>query len=235
MARPTVLFLLCSSLLFAVTCALELNGKISWNDVCPDYKQLGRARVVLDDGDLSGSVVKDGSFSISNVSVGTHVLSVLAHDHWFDQLRIDVIDKTTIEVRPYVVGTPLNPPSQVLLAYPITVEAKGKYNYFVPPESFNLMGMLGSPMMLIMILGGAMVLGLPYLMKNMDPEALAELKDQQAKMSQMQNAMTSGDFRGLSALMAAPEDNRQNQPATQSPSTGKAQGGKGRSNKHKKH
>ncbi|KAK7463762.1 hypothetical protein VKT23_007101 [Stygiomarasmius scandens] len=230
MARPTVLFLLYSSL-FVLTQAFELNGKISWNDVCPGYKQLGPARVILDTGEMSGSVMKDGSFSIPNVSAGTYVLSVLSHDHWFDQLRVDVQDETTAEVRTYVAGTPLNPPSSFLLPYPVALEAKGKYNYFVPPESFNLMGMLGSPMMLIMIFGGAMVLGLPYLMKNMDPESLAEFKEQQAKMSQMQNAMTSGDFKGLSALMAAPEDNRPAQPVSN-----KAQGsGKNRGNKSRKH
>ncbi|KAF5374905.1 hypothetical protein D9758_000486 [Tetrapyrgos nigripes] len=231
MARPSVLLLLYSSIFFALVHAADLKGRIAWNGPA----QLGPARVVLDTGKLSGGVLKDGSFLIPDVSNGTYILSVQAHDYWFDQLRIDVIDERTTEVRPYVIGTPFNPPSTVLLPYPVTLEAKGKYNYFVPPESFNIMGMLGNPMMLIMIFGGAMVLGLPYLMKNMDPESLAEFKEQQAKMSQMQTAMASGDFTGLSALMASPEDSRPNQPTAPS-TTGRAQGTGGkRGNKHRKH
>jgi hypothetical protein len=41
--------------------------------------------------------------------------------------------------------------------------AKGKLNYFVPPEAFNIVGMLSSPMMIMMLVGGGMMLALPYM------------------------------------------------------------------------
>ena len=41
--------------------------------------------------------------------------------------------------------------------------AKGKLNYFVPPEAFNIIGMLSSPMMIMMLFGGGMMLALPYM------------------------------------------------------------------------
>jgi hypothetical protein len=61
--------------------ALDFTGQIAWNDMCPgvcvpqpllcvslvsyrhpDALSLGRAKVVLDNGCLSGSIVADGSF-----------------------------------------------------------------------------------------------------------------------------------------------------------------------------
>ncbi|KAK7058801.1 hypothetical protein VNI00_001425 [Paramarasmius palmivorus] len=195
-----------ASLILAGT-ALDIQGRINWNSVCTDYKALGKARVILDNGKYGGGVTQDGAFSIPNVTAGTYILSVLAHDHAFEQLRIDVLDESSIEVRPYVPGTPLNPASTILLPYPITLSAKAKFNYFVPPESFNIMGMLGSPMMLMMLFAGGMVLAMPYLMKNLDPEALEDMKEQQAKMAKMQSAMASGDFKsGFSALMSGFEE-----------------------------
>lgn len=82
----------------------------------------------------------------------------------------------------------------------------------MPPDSFNMLGMLKSPMVLMMVFTGVMVLAMPYLMvcsglvapltainlppqKNMDPEALEDFKDQQAKVAKMQSAVTNGDFK----------------------------------------
>lgn len=79
---------------------------------------------------------------------------------------------TTVEARPYVPGTPLNPPSTVLLSYPVTLAAKEKANYFVPPESFNLTGMLANPMMLLMVFGGALMLAMPYIIVRFSPRYL---------------------------------------------------------------
>lgn len=117
------------------------------------------------------------------------------------QFRIDVLEESDPEVRPYIPATPLNPPSPVLLAYPIELIPKQALSYFVPPESFNLLGMLQSPMTLLMIFGGAMMLAMPYMMKNMDPESLEEFKEQQAKVSKMQSAVANGDLRSGRVLL----------------------------------
>lgn len=64
--------------------ALDLSGQVVWNDVCPgwhvrlivifhgftilydckDALSLGRAKVALDNGRLSGGVMADGSFTM---------------------------------------------------------------------------------------------------------------------------------------------------------------------------
>ncbi|KAJ3883068.1 hypothetical protein F5051DRAFT_487423, partial [Lentinula edodes] len=180
--------------------AVDIKGHISWNDVCRGYNQLGHSRVVLDNDKHSGGILKDGSFVIPNVPSGTYLLSVISHDYQFEQMRVDVKDSISfeepvVEVRPYVLGTPMSPASTILLPYPIKLSARQRFNYFVPRESFNIMGMLKSPMILMMVFAGALVLGMPYLMKNMDPESLAEFKREQAKMSHAQSALQSGDFK----------------------------------------
>ena len=79
------------------------------------------------------------------------------------QLRLDV-KNSTAEVRLYIPGTPLDPPSPVLLPYPIVLIPREKSVYFVPPETFNLVAMMSNPMMLLMVVGGGMMLAMPYLM-----------------------------------------------------------------------
>ncbi|KAI0321709.1 hypothetical protein OF83DRAFT_211424 [Amylostereum chailletii] len=202
--------------------ALALTGVVQWNELCPgvssslcirtfisfrlfiDYASLGRAKVVLDDGYLSGSVTKDGRFIIPDVPAGTYILSVVSHDHRFDQLRVDVVadSESKPEIRPYTPGTPLNPPSIVTLPYPIKLQARYRSMYFVPPQSFNLLGMFNNPMMLMMVFGGLMMFAMPYLTKNLDPEMLQEFQQNQAKVANLQSSIQSGDIRsGYSALL----------------------------------
>ena len=52
----------------------------------------------------------------------------------------------------------------MLLPYPIVLIPREKSVYFVPPETFNLVTMMSNPMMLLMVLGGGMMLAMPYLM-----------------------------------------------------------------------
>ncbi|KAJ7666410.1 hypothetical protein B0H17DRAFT_1089690 [Mycena rosella] len=195
----SVLFALVSLGLSAF--AVDVTGKLQWNEVCPGIASLGPAKVILDSGKYKGNVLRDGGFSIPDVPVGTYILSVVSHDYVFDQLRVDVLE-STFEIRPYSVGTPLNPASPILLPQ-ISLLPRVQHVYLVPVDSFNILGMLQNPMMLMMVFGGAMVFAMPYLMKNMDPETMKEFKESQAKVSGMQSAIASGDLKaGISALMA---------------------------------
>jgi hypothetical protein len=107
-----------------------------------------------------------------NVAPGTYMLSISAHDHTFDQVRVDIsaasdTAATLPEIRPYIPGTPLSPPSTVLLPYPVLLVARRKNDYFMPPPSFNALGMLQSPMVLMMIFGGVMMFAMPKLMVSL--------------------------------------------------------------------
>ena len=82
------------------------------------------------------------------------------------QLRVDVPPEpeSSPEVRPYAIGTPLNPPSSIKLPYPVKLVPRQRNSYFVPHQSFSIMLILQNPMMLIMVFGGVMMLAMPYMM-----------------------------------------------------------------------
>ncbi|KAH8102590.1 hypothetical protein BXZ70DRAFT_929163 [Cristinia sonorae] len=206
MRLPFSLLVLASSI--CSTVALDLKGRILWNDKCTSLEDLGQARVVLDDGRLHGGVTADGGFTIPAVPPGAYILSVVAHDHAFDTLRIDVLESDTLpEVRAYMPGTPLSPPSPKTLSYPITLQSKGKYDFYIPRQSFNILGMFQNPMMLMMGFTGIMVLAMPYIMKTMDSDTLQDFSKRQSRIAEVQNAFSSGDLKtGWSALMSGMEE-----------------------------
>ncbi|KAF9056348.1 hypothetical protein BJ165DRAFT_1399037 [Panaeolus papilionaceus] len=201
-----------------VVTAFDIVGNIAWNDICSNISALGQAKASLDNGFITGSVKQDGGFQLTGVPDGKYILTIVSHDYLFDQVVITVNDtSSTADVRPYIPGTPMHPPSNVNLFYPVVFIPRGKNNYYVPPEQFNLAGMLSNPMMLLMIGGAGMMLAMPYIIKNLDPEALEELKEQQNKMSGLQQALQSGDIKsGISAIMTAADD------ANQTPSSSRA-------------
>ena len=82
------------------------------------------------------------------------------------QLRVDVPPEpeSSPEVRPYGIGTPLNPPSPIKLPYPVKLVPRQRNSYFVPHQSFSVALMFQNPMMLIMVFGGLMMLAMPYIM-----------------------------------------------------------------------
>lgn len=225
MRIPLTLFALASACCSAL--AVDIRGRVHWNEVCPSIAELGQAKVVLDNGKMRGGVTRDGGFLIPDVPAGTYILSVIAHDHTFDKLRIDVFETESLpEVRPYIPGTPLSPASTVTLPYPIVLPARQKNDYFIPRQSFNVVGMFQSPMMLMMLGMGVMVIAMPYLMKNMDPDTLKDFNKRQARIGNLQSSMQSGDIvSGLSALMSTGEEEKPvPKPAT--PSGLKHRGGK---------
>jgi len=179
--------------------------------------------------------MKDGRFVIPDVQPGIYLLSVQSRDHTFDSLRIDIAPNDALpEVHPYVLGTPFNPVSPISLPYPITLTPRSKNTYFVPRESFNLVGMFQNPMMLIMVFTGVMMFAMPYIMKNMDPEMLEEMKGRQSKMANIQSSIQSGDIKSsISALLAVDEEPKASGARAQPASSGTSQNRKG-GNKNKK-
>lgn len=194
-----------SSVIFAV----ELHGYIQWNNLCPNYGALASAKVLLDAGKMSGLVTRNGNFSILDVPPGTYVLSVLSRDYSFDHVRVDVSPSEPLpEVRPYIFGTPLLTTTSFSLPYPIVLTPRHKNRYFSPRESFNLLGMFQSPMMMIMALTGVLMLAMPYIIKQLDPETLDGLKGQQGKAASIEKSIQSDDPRRLSALLSSGEETK---------------------------
>ncbi|KAF9240951.1 hypothetical protein BU15DRAFT_45398 [Melanogaster broomeanus] len=180
----------------SIAFCLDLIGHVQWNDLCPDYEALGSAKVLLDAGRHSGRITRDGNFSVPDVDAGTYILSMSSHDYAFDQVRVDIPDSSQQpEIKSYMVGTPLTSLTSVSLPYPVVLTPRHKNKYFKPRESFNLFGMFQNPMMMIMLLTGVMMLAMPYIMTNLDPQTLEELKGHRGQIANLQNSIQNGDIK----------------------------------------
>lgn len=56
------------------------------------------------------------------------------------------------------------PVSAVSLPYPLVLEPVAKENYFVPQSGMNMLGLLKSPMVLVMLFSGIMMWAMPKLL-----------------------------------------------------------------------
>jgi len=156
------------------------------------------------------------------VDAGTYILSMSSHDYAFDQVRVDIPDSSQQpEIKSYMVGTPLTSLTSVSLSYPVVLTPRHKNKYFKPRESFNLFGMFQNPMMMIMLLTGVMMLAMPYIMTNLDPQTLEELKGHRGQIANLQNSIQNGDIKsGLSALLAAEEESKASASGVKPPVNG---------------
>ncbi|KAG9089795.1 hypothetical protein FRC07_012258, partial [Ceratobasidium sp. 392] len=138
--------------------------------------------VVLDGGAYSVGVRRSGEFVFEDVADGAYVLSVLAPDHVFDFVRIDV-ENNTVAAHPHVLGTPFELSTiGPALPYPLSLSARSKNMYFVAREGFNVAGMFQNPMMILMAVTGVMVLFMPKLMESMGDEMKQEIEQKKQEM-----------------------------------------------------
>ena len=70
----------------------------------------------------------------------------------------------------------------------------GKDDYYTPAASVNIVGMLKSPMVLMMLFSGVMLFEMPMLIASMelDPDMAKDVAETRQKMQGMQNM----DFMG---------------------------------------
>jgi len=226
------------------THAVDVKGSIAWNFVCPGIDSLHpQTQVILDAGRYKAGVRKDGSFIIHDVAPGSYLFQVLARDHVFDQVRVDVLTEepespsspitTTaptgvfsipsqiVEVRPVPPGTHFSPsPPNPHLPYPLVLSAHARKVYFVPHEGFNIVEMFKNPMMLMMVLAAFLILVLPKAMEGMDPDMVKDMKDTQGRILNMQNQLQSGDYTSLATGLLANGEVPNSSSSTTSPRTG---------------
>ncbi|KAG8936622.1 hypothetical protein FRC03_012416 [Tulasnella sp. 419] len=210
--------------------ALDVVGTIAWNDICRDVNVLKPAHVVLDSGRWKANVLRSGNFTIRDVEPGSYVLEVQARDHFFDQLRVDIVPSdpvpttTTlapsatpsiltpsynVEARPIIPGTPHDiRPLPARVQYPLVLTPRAKKIYITPKQDFSIVAMFKSnPMMLMMLGSVGFMLLMPKLLSSMDPEDRKEFLERQNKMMSMQTSMKDSlDISsGFSKLLGGPD------------------------------
>lgn len=139
-------------------------------------KSIGKVaniKVVFDGGEQVSFLRTDGSFVFEGVPPGTHLLEVTALGYFFPPVRVDVSSRMPGQIRAsYVEG-----PRRTLDG--LVLEPLREENYYEIREPFSLLGLLKSPMGLMIGFMVICVFLLPKLMDSIDPEEMKRLQEAQ--------------------------------------------------------
>mmetsp|Transcript_26401 Transcript_26401/g.105695 ORF Transcript_26401/g.105695 Transcript_26401/m.105695 type:complete len:221 (-) Transcript_26401:289-951(-) len=133
--------------------------------------------VVLNGGEYRTLTRADGSFVFHDVKPGVYLLDVLSVDYFFSQVKINLpksAEQAGIQCLEYAYpGAPKRS-----IAYPLRLVSPGKKQYFEQRERVGLHTVIRNPMLLMLGFTALMVVVMPKLMDNMDPEEKAKLQEQ---------------------------------------------------------
>eukprot|EP00667_Euglena_gracilis_P015897 EG_transcript_16558 len=149
------------------------------------------AEIIVDGGEQVTFFRGDGSFEIHGLPPGTHLLDFNVPRFVFPQVRVDLSRKKKGKVRASVAEDG----KVETIKYPLLLEPKAVAQFFVPREEYSMMGMLKNPMVIMMLVFGAMAFLMPRLT---DPEQMKE------QMQQM--GMDNGQPPSLSSLWQQLQD-----------------------------
>ncbi|WOO79522.1 ER membrane protein complex subunit 7 [Vanrija pseudolonga] len=173
---------LATLLLFSATAlAADLRGRLVGNVVLNATDIPLEARVVLDYGAKSARFLADGSFEITGVPSGQHVLEPLVPGYRVQPVIVTVPEEGDVHVQKFdAAALPLAVSAIPSLPYPLQLAAVGKDEYYTAPPGMNIMGMLKSPMILLMLASLGMAFALPKIteMLDADPEMAKQMLEQ---------------------------------------------------------
>ncbi|KKY28702.1 hypothetical protein UCDDS831_g00087 [Diplodia seriata] len=181
---------------------------------------------------------RDGTFVFVDVAPGSYLLSVHGRDHVFENLRVDVEEavdydsgnaKKTEKVRAWQTfrgnewanrgekrGETSGKEAGQMMA---EVRVLGRKEYYQERSGFSPLSFLKNPMILMGVFSLALIVGMPYLMDNMDEETKAEFEEMQKNSPLGQNPATQLQNFDLASFLAGKKD-EQPQQSTQSGGSG---------------
>lgn len=135
---------------------------------------------------IRATVGPDGMFVVRNVPYGSYLLQADFYDFVFPTMLVEVqYKKGEKDSRTPVIHTSRNDYPVTLVKgrgtsaeSPAVIPTAGVVSYYIPREKFNPMGLLKNPMVIMLLIGGAMTL-----MTKFIPEE--ELKKSRAQSKQM--------------------------------------------------
>ncbi|RKP08257.1 hypothetical protein THASP1DRAFT_23714 [Thamnocephalis sphaerospora] len=137
-------------------------------------------RVVLDNGRYTGHLRQDGGFIIPGVPDGDYLLEVWTANMEFPKVKLS-IENGAVQATVSATGAEWGSPGAGL-PYPLTLSPLAQREFFAKREGFNIMSLFANPYMLMMGFSVIMLVVMPKMMKNMDPEALQEMQQNQADL-----------------------------------------------------
>lgn len=128
--------------------------------------------VILNAGQKVAFIRPDGYFAFPGVPAGTHLLEVVAPGYFFSPVRVDVSARLNGQIQATLTET------RRILSEPLILEPLREEIYFEKREPFSLMGLLKSPMGLMVGFMAVAVFLLPKLMENIDPEEMKKVQEE---------------------------------------------------------
>ncbi|ORZ15181.1 hypothetical protein BCR42DRAFT_416575 [Absidia repens] len=175
------------SCLFATAAAVSVEGSLVTNGILTDLRRLRPSTKVSLSGIYYTFVQKDGTFSFDDVPAGSYLLEVNDIDYIFPKLRVDV-KENTVDGAYTGLGVGWDKTGYAI-PHPFVLRAKAEADYFVERQGFNVMGMFKNPMFLMLGFSGIMMLVMPKMLKNLDPEAMQDVAQSQSDAQNMMNDM----------------------------------------------
>jgi len=143
----------------------------------------------MNGGEHICSLREDGTFSLTGIPSGSHVVEVVHPNYQFDSARVDITSKGKIRARRV---NHLQPSQVTHVTYPLRLAALGPYRYFQTREQWRITDVLFSPMVLMMVLPLVLIVILPKMMS--DPETRREMESvtmPKYEMPEMSEMLTS--------------------------------------------
>ncbi|KZT59679.1 hypothetical protein CALCODRAFT_507390 [Calocera cornea HHB12733] len=161
--------------------AANVKGRIRANDIL----------TVLDGGRYSARVTKSGEFELQGIPEGEWVLDVLSPQYDFEQflVRVPSDPASPPTLHPHTPFSPLSSSTHTLPTLSLSPRASRAWTQREDGFTTQIKGMLGNPMMLLMLATVGGVVLLPMVLKNIDPDAA----DEAAKR---RNMIARGDVGG---------------------------------------
>ncbi len=202
------LFLFPRSTAEAVTTTLQ--GHLQFPDKTPFNIT---TRISLNNAEYTTYSRSDGSFVIYNVPPGIHQLDIHSPTYHFGQVRVQLLKESMNA--PMCLEYTHAGAVKIAIKYPLVLTPHATYDYFEPQKGFSIFSLLKNPMVLMMLVSAGLMVGMPKLMENLDPEEKEQMRKQmQAQsnptemLSQMFSMGGSGDDAGADSAKARRERRR---------------------------
>lgn len=137
---------------------------------------LATTEVVLNGGEYRTYTRSDGTFTFHDVKPGIYLLDVLSVDYFFSQVKLNLprsLDQSIQCLEYRYPGA-----QKQAIDHPLRLVAAAKKKYFEEREKVGLHILFRNPMMLMLAFTGLIVVIMPKLMENMDPEEMKKMQEQ---------------------------------------------------------
>jgi len=150
----------------------EIRGRLFLPD---DNSPLNTTtRITINDGEYITYTKPDGSFIFHNVGPGNHLLQAQSLTYLFSQVKIQLIESTMSS--PKCIEYAYPGATKQAIPHPLILTAHAKYDFFEKRQRFSLLSMLNNPMFMMMLFSVVLMLMMPKMLENLDPEQQEQFK-----------------------------------------------------------